>query len=198
MRQVSVLEFNRLTKSAVHRQRLSIRLPSTRVVLENLEPRTVYNVTIKAGTDFGYGDLGWACFSTLDYGEENVLKLKARTPNSLTLTWPASWLPAATEPYTIRARTLHSVSGREREVSISNHNEDGSNPEYVLRNLEPGSTFNVTLSTAFEFLKFKANGVRLMSLKVPASRGKYYLKNPLAPPNRKATWAVFSTLGQGY
>lgn len=191
----------------------------------------------KAGTDFGYGDLGWAVFSTLAYKEENVLRLKARTPNSLTLTWPASWLPVPNEPYTvrflksltcfksisvvengmvyklwvrpyviismiqIRARTLHSVDGHEREVSISNHNEGSLNPEYTLRNLEPGSTFNVTLSTALEvYLKlFKINSTDLnkTTFKAAESRGVFYLKNPTAPPNRKSSWAVFSTLRQG-
>uniref|UniRef100_A0A0M3IMW4 Fibronectin type-III domain-containing protein n=1 Tax=Ascaris lumbricoides TaxID=6252 RepID=A0A0M3IMW4_ASCLU len=103
-----------------------------------------------AGTDFGFGSLGWAAFATLGEGEQFILRLKSRTPNSLTVKWPVSWLSAPNVPYTIRAKTLYSIDGTDKEVSVSSYNEPGRNPEYTLRNLAPGAIFNVTMSTLSE------------------------------------------------
>ncbi|VDN54747.1 unnamed protein product, partial [Dracunculus medinensis] len=125
------------------RYKLSIQLPTTKVTFLNLDPRTVYNVTIQASTEFGYGDLGWATYSTLDVNEDFILRLKTRTPNSLTIKWPASWFDTPSTRYT-GTRILHSIVGSEKEISISSYN-DGHVPEHLLHDLEPGATFNVTL-----------------------------------------------------
>ncbi|VDM46852.1 unnamed protein product [Toxocara canis] len=188
---VSAFEFNSVTKISTQRRRFPVRFPNTRIRLEGLLPRTVYNITIQvilylfirsivlttkmtfnmngskiffivfvfilgnklklssleAGTDFGYGSLGWAAFATLGEGQQYVLRLKSRTPNSLTLKWPISWFSAPSVPYTIRAKTLYSIDGSDKEVSVSSYSEAGRAPEFTLRNLAPGSIFNITMST---------------------------------------------------
>jgi hypothetical protein len=47
----------------------------------------------------------------------------------------------------IRAHTIHSLDGSSKEVSIISYIEPGRRPEYTLRHLSPGTTFNVTLTT---------------------------------------------------
>jgi hypothetical protein len=44
--------------------------------------------------------------------------------------------------------TLHSTDGSEKEVTISSFQEEGVSPEFTLRDLSSGATFNVTLSSA--------------------------------------------------
>uniref|UniRef100_A0A915ADZ8 Fibronectin type-III domain-containing protein n=2 Tax=Parascaris univalens TaxID=6257 RepID=A0A915ADZ8_PARUN len=178
---VSAFEFNSVTKISTQRRRFPVRFPNTRIRLEGLQPRTVYNITIQAGTDFGFGSLGWAAFATLGDGEQFILRLKSRTPNSLTVKWPLSWLSAPNVPYTIRAKTLYSIDGSDKEVSVTSYNEPGRSPEYTLRNLAAGAIFNVTMSTHSESTSGNVFGVRTY----PSAQ------------SRKVTWAVFSTLQQG-
>uniref|UniRef100_A0A0M3K245 Fibronectin type-III domain-containing protein n=1 Tax=Anisakis simplex TaxID=6269 RepID=A0A0M3K245_ANISI len=180
---VIAFEFNEATKISIQRRRLTVRFPNTRIRIEGLSPRTVYNVTIQAGTDFGYGSVGWAAFSTLGKHEQFILRLTSRTPNSLTLKWPVSWLSSSSVPYTIRAKTIYSVDGSEKEVSVTTFNEPGKPPEHTLRNLAPGSIFNLTMSTLGESAINDKNllGVRTFS----------------STQSKKFTWGVFSTLQQG-
>lgn len=57
---------------------------------------------LQAGTNYGYGTLGWAVFSTLHRMEDGfVLKQRMKTPNALTLTWPSQWLPSPTSRFTV-------------------------------------------------------------------------------------------------
>ncbi|VDO63818.1 unnamed protein product [Heligmosomoides polygyrus] len=127
---------------------------------------------MQAGTTYGYGMLGWAVFSTLSQNSDGfILRQRTKTPNALTLTWPEHWLPTPTSKFTIRAKTLHSPDNVEKEVMNMGVGEVGKTPEFVLRNLHPGSTYNATSKSR----KLKFDDVR-----------RY-----------KTSWSVFSTLVQG-
>ncbi|VDM55086.1 unnamed protein product [Angiostrongylus costaricensis] len=70
-----------------------------------------------AGTNYGYGAMGWAVFSTLLRNENGfVLKLRMKTPNALTVGWDPHWLPTPTSKFTIIAKTLHSPDNVEKEI----------------------------------------------------------------------------------
>ncbi|PIO74656.1 hypothetical protein TELCIR_03335 [Teladorsagia circumcincta] len=54
------------------------------------------------------------------------------------------------EKVCIRAKTLHSPDKVEKEIMNMGVGEVGKTPEFVLRNLHPGSTYNVSITTAAE------------------------------------------------
>ncbi|TMS39195.1 hypothetical protein L596_005760 [Steinernema carpocapsae] len=160
---------------------MSVRIPTTRVTVENLKPHSVYNITVQAGTDFGYGDLLWAVFSTLGVDETAILQLHSRTPNSLTVKWNQGWLPSPDSPFTIKGSTIHSIDGSSKEISVSSYIAPGKRPQYTLRNLNPGATMNVTIHT-------RVNAPS-------ANRLNAFIIKPVVL--MKSAWAVFSTLPQG-
>uniref|UniRef100_A0A158P9J0 Fibronectin type-III domain-containing protein n=1 Tax=Angiostrongylus cantonensis TaxID=6313 RepID=A0A158P9J0_ANGCA len=115
--------------------------------------------------------MGWAVFSTLLRNEDGfVLKLRMRTPNALTMRWDPHWLPTPTSKFTIIAKTLHSPDNVEKEIMNMGVGEVGGTPEFVIRNLHPGSTYNVSITTITE------------------RNGKTWCQT---------AWGVFSTLTQG-
>ncbi|KAK6037148.1 fibronectin type III domain protein [Cooperia oncophora] len=176
---MNVYEFVPSSKMLVKKLSLNVPVPKTSYSIGRLTPGSVYNVTLQAGTNYGYGTLGWAVFSTLSQGEDGfVLRQRMKTPNALTLTWPAQWLPTPTSRYTIRAKTLHSPDKTEKEIMNMGVGEVGKTPEFVLRNLHPGSTYNVSITTAAEATKPRMKKWDDASL-------------------YKTAWSVFSTLPQG-
>ncbi|KAK0399756.1 hypothetical protein QR680_003199 [Steinernema hermaphroditum] len=178
---VSIFQYHPETHTSTKVTSTSVRIPTTRFAVEHLKPQSVYNVTVQAGTDFGYGDLMWAAFSTLGVDEPVVLTLQSRTPNSLTVKWTQGWLPSPDSPFTIKGSTIHSVDGSSKEISISSFIAVGKRPQYTLRNLNPGATMNVTIFTRLHSPSF------------------HRLNNLLTKPvvAKKSAWAVFSTLPQG-
>uniref|UniRef100_A0A914CXQ8 Fibronectin type-III domain-containing protein n=1 Tax=Acrobeloides nanus TaxID=290746 RepID=A0A914CXQ8_9BILA len=118
---VIVYLFNPSTHQSQQVYATSLRMPTSRLVIDHLEANSVYNVTIKAGTDYGYGATSWMVASTI-----------------------------------------------------------GRRPEYTLRHLSPGTTFNVTLTTN-SYPKDQRPGVY--------SHGDTH--------RQKTTWATFSTLPLG-
>lgn len=56
-----------------------------------MEPETIYNITIQGGTEIGYGEQIWGTWSTLSIGQSHVLRLKDRTPTTLTVKWDPVW-----------------------------------------------------------------------------------------------------------
>ncbi|KAK6027411.1 fibronectin type III domain protein, partial [Ostertagia ostertagi] len=176
---MNVYEFVPSSKQLVKKLSLNIPVPKTSYSIGRLSPGSVYNVTLQAGTNYGYGTLGWAVFSTLSQTEDGfILRQRMKTPNALTLTWPSQWLPTPTSRYTIRAKTLHSPDKVEKEIMNMGVGEVGKTPEFVLRNLHPGSTYNVSITTAAE-----ASKPRMMKW----DDASLY----------KTAWSVFSTLTQG-
>ncbi|CAB3397248.1 unnamed protein product [Caenorhabditis bovis] len=156
---------------------ITVPIPITRLTIDNLKPASAYNVTVQAGTSYGYGKLIWCAFATLDNHGSNILKLRARTPNSLTLYWPANWLPTANSKFTIKARTIHSPSGIFKEIENSAVVEPGKPNEFVIDNLIPSSTYNISITTLEERPKNEKKWTTM----------KY-----------KFGWAVFSTMSQGH
>ncbi|CAI4231341.1 unnamed protein product [Auanema sp. JU1783] len=176
---LNVYEFNTASKTVSKKFSFNIPIPKTSFLVNKLNPGTVYNLTIQAGTSYGYGNTVWSTFSTLGSDhEEIVLKLAQRTPNSLTLTWPTKWLPTPTSRFTIKAKTIHTPGNVEKEVMVAGVGEPGRPNEFALRNLYPGSTYNVTITT-----------------NIPESSKKE--NKWVGGPKRKASWSVFSTLTQG-
>ncbi|KAK6754183.1 hypothetical protein RB195_013282 [Necator americanus] len=176
---MNVYEYIPSSKILLKKFSLNVPVPKTTYSIGRLTPGAVYNVTLQAGTNYGYGTLGWAVFSTLYRTEDGfILKQRMKTPNALTLTWPLQWLPSPTSRYTIRAKTLHSPDNVDKEIMNVGVGEVGKTPEFVLRNLYPGSTYNISITTAVEVTKPR-------SKKWP--QGNLY----------KTAWSVFSTLTQG-
>ncbi|KAJ1374103.1 hypothetical protein KIN20_036701 [Parelaphostrongylus tenuis] len=176
---VNVYEFLPSSKVLTKKFSFTVPIPRTTYLIDKLTPGSVYNITIQAGTSNGYGATGWAVFSTLLRNEDGyVLKLRMKTPNALTVRWDAHWLPAPTSKFTIAAKTLHSPDNVEKEIMNMGVGEIGTAPEFIIRNLHPASTYNVSITTVAETSK----------------------SHPLKwsdPIVRKTAWGVFSTLTQG-
>ncbi|VDM85388.1 unnamed protein product [Strongylus vulgaris] len=104
---LSVYEFLPATKSLTKKFSLNVPVPMSTYAIGRLTPGSVYNITLQAGTNYGYGTLGWAVFSTLYRNEDGfILKQRLKTPNALTLTWPAQWLPSPTSRFTVGILTF--------------------------------------------------------------------------------------------
>uniref|UniRef100_A0A914D806 Fibronectin type-III domain-containing protein n=1 Tax=Acrobeloides nanus TaxID=290746 RepID=A0A914D806_9BILA len=97
---VIVYLFNPSTQQSQQVYATSLRMPTSRLVIDHLEANSVYNVTIKAGTDYGYGATSWIVASTIGVGESQILRLDSRTPSSLTVFWPITWLSSPQDPFT--------------------------------------------------------------------------------------------------
>ncbi|CAJ0926604.1 unnamed protein product, partial [Mesorhabditis belari] len=66
----------------------------TSFLATRLNPGNVYNITIQAGTTFGYGSTAWIATNTLAVGDSYIIKQKIRTPNSIIVAWPSAWMGA--------------------------------------------------------------------------------------------------------
>ncbi|CAI2353415.1 unnamed protein product [Caenorhabditis sp. 36 PRJEB53466] len=162
--------------SSTNKRSITVPVPVSRLLINGLKPGTAYNVTIQAGTSYGYGNRAWSAFATLDNDGANILKLRARTPNSLTVYWPANWLTKTTSKFTIKAKTIHSPSGMFKEIENSAVGEPGKANEFLVDNLLPSSTYNITITTSDDQ---KVEGKKRAQMKW------------------KHGWAVFSTMSQG-
>lgn len=69
----------------------TVPVPGTTIKFNDLRPKTAYNITVQGGTDLGYGGIMWGVFSTLPTGHGHILKLKHRTPTTLTVEWDPVW-----------------------------------------------------------------------------------------------------------
>lgn len=70
---------------------LHVPRPGLRVWLRDLEPSTIYNITVQAGARQGLSEVLWGSYSTLDPGQPHILRLKYRTPTSLHVQWTPVW-----------------------------------------------------------------------------------------------------------
>ncbi|CAJ0592108.1 unnamed protein product [Cylicocyclus nassatus] len=175
---LTIYEYLPTSRILLKKFSLNVPVPMTTYSIGRLTPGSIYNVTLQAGTNYGYGALGWAVFSTLNNNDDGfILKQRLKTPNALTLTWPAQWLPTPTSRFTIRAKTVHSPDNVDKEITNMGVGEVGKSPEFVLRNLHPGSTYNISITTPLEATK---------SSIMWRSGGLF-----------KTAWSVFSTLTQG-
>jgi hypothetical protein len=71
----------------------TVPFPGTSIRFDDLQPQTIYNVTLKAGTDGGYGTTTWGVWSTLPAGAPSAgsLRLRNWSPGSLTIDWEPIW-----------------------------------------------------------------------------------------------------------
>lgn len=117
--------------SSTNKRSITVPIPLTRLQIDGLKPATAYNVTVQAGTSYGYGNKVWCAFATLDSDEANILKLRSRTPNSLTVYWPANWLTKTTSKFTVpilKTRSLYyfQCSDQSKDHSFSNRSIQGN------------------------------------------------------------------------
>lgn len=66
-------------------------MPGNSIKFTELQPETIYNITVQGGTDVGYGQMIWGAWATLPTGKTWILRLKDRTPNTLTVEWEPIW-----------------------------------------------------------------------------------------------------------
>lgn len=69
----------------------TVPVPGNTIKFTDLHPETIYNITVQAGTNSGYGQILWGAYSTLAPGQQHILRLKIRTPTSLTVQWEPVW-----------------------------------------------------------------------------------------------------------
>ncbi|PAV68702.1 hypothetical protein WR25_15133 [Diploscapter pachys] len=174
---INIYEYSPSTKLFAKKDSITVPIPKTVYNIGNLSPASIYNITVQAGTSYGYGNLAWATYSTLGNNDTDILKQRARTPNSITLTWPVNWLPSLNSKFTIKATTIHSPDNIEKEILDTATLEPGKTSEYTLKNLNPGSTYNVSITT---------------NMNEGRSRNKWNEQ-----VKTKIAWAIFSTLTQG-
>lgn len=70
----------------------SVPYPGTSIKFEDLFPETIYNITVQAGTNSGYGQILWGTYSTLAPGQNHILRLLDRTPTSLSVEWEPTFV----------------------------------------------------------------------------------------------------------
>ncbi|CAI5452816.1 unnamed protein product [Caenorhabditis angaria] len=162
---------------SMKKQSITVPFPRSRVTIDFLKPATAYNITVNAGTSYGYGQSVWSAFATLDNDENNFLKMRGRTPNSLTVWWPSTWLTKPTSKFTIKVKTLYSPTGIYKEIENSAVGEPGKANEFAIDNLMPSSVYNITIITT--------------AAQLDDEEKKWTQKR------WKSAWAVFSTMSQG-
>uniref|UniRef100_A0AC35UE32 Protein-tyrosine-phosphatase n=1 Tax=Rhabditophanes sp. KR3021 TaxID=114890 RepID=A0AC35UE32_9BILA len=122
----------------------TVSVPGTTIRFDNLNPETVYNITVQGGTNSGYGENLWGTYSTLATGQNHILKLKDRTPSTLTVEWDPVW-GTSHKGYVIAAKSLTSVFPHVRLNIIKSFEVDASSTSYVIHGLDPSTTYNVSL-----------------------------------------------------
>ena len=66
-------------------------MPGNSIKFTDLQPETSYNITVQGGTDVGYGQPVWGIWQTLPMGKTWILRLKDKSPTTLTLEWDPVW-----------------------------------------------------------------------------------------------------------
>ncbi|KAI6240848.1 hypothetical protein M3Y99_00392200 [Aphelenchoides fujianensis] len=124
----------------------TVPVPGTTIRFDDLRPETVYNITVQGGTaDQGYGEMIWGAFSTLPAGHQHILKLKHRSPTTLTVEWEPVW-GTSHQGYTLTAKALTSIYPNVRLNTVKQFTVGPRETEFVIRDLDPATTYNVTLT----------------------------------------------------
>lgn len=53
----------------------TVPVPGNSIKFEGLNPETIYNITVQAGTSSGYGHVLWGTYSTLAPGQRHIIRL---------------------------------------------------------------------------------------------------------------------------
>ncbi|CAI4231782.1 unnamed protein product [Auanema sp. JU1783] len=142
---VTIAPFDHHTGITGTPKNYTVPVPGNSIKFEGLNPETVYNITVQAGTNSGYGHILWGTYSTLAPGQRHILRLLNRTPTTLTVEWEPVW-GRSHSGYTLTARSLHSVFPHVRIHQLKTFDVDASETEYVIRGLHPSTVYNVTLT----------------------------------------------------
>ncbi|VDN93409.1 unnamed protein product [Brugia pahangi] len=140
---VTIAPFDSYTGRTGRPRNYSVPYPGTSIKFDNLSPKTIYNITVQAGTNSGYGEILWGTYSTLAPGENHVLRLLDRTPTSLTVEWESSFL--GDRGYILSWKSLHSAFKHVHINAIRSAEIPAGTTQYTIENLEPSTVYNVTL-----------------------------------------------------
>uniref|UniRef100_A0A914HBE2 Fibronectin type-III domain-containing protein n=1 Tax=Globodera rostochiensis TaxID=31243 RepID=A0A914HBE2_GLORO len=141
---VTIAPVDALSMKAGGRKNFTVPVPGNSIKFNELQPDTIYNITVQGGTDNGYGATVWGSWATLSPGKTWILRLKDRTPGSLTVEWDPVW-GIAHRGYILTAKAIHSTHPFLRIGSIRTLDVPSTATEFAIRGLEPTSTYNVTL-----------------------------------------------------
>lgn len=89
--QVTIAPFDAVKGVTGRPKNYTVPYPGSSIRFEDLRPDTIYNITVQAGTDSGYGQILWGTYSTLAPGQNHILRLVYRTPTTLTVEWEPVW-----------------------------------------------------------------------------------------------------------
>jgi hypothetical protein len=114
--QVTIAPYDPISRLTGPNRTYTVPVPGNRIKFTELDPETIYNITVQAGTSIGYGEVLWGAYSTLAPGQQHILRLKSRTPTSLTVQWDSVW-GTSHSGYTVRrSNPIESIT-----VSFADH-----------------------------------------------------------------------------
>ncbi|CAB3401714.1 unnamed protein product [Caenorhabditis bovis] len=142
---ITIAPFDPRTGKTGSPKNYTVPYPGNSIKFEGLMPETIYNITVQAGTNSGYGHILWGTYSTLAPGQRHILRLLNRTPTTLSVAWEPVW-GRGHSGYTLTARTLYSVYGNVRLHQIKTFDVEATETEFVIRGLHPSTVYNVTLT----------------------------------------------------
>uniref|UniRef100_A0A914QG08 Fibronectin type-III domain-containing protein n=1 Tax=Panagrolaimus davidi TaxID=227884 RepID=A0A914QG08_9BILA len=141
---VTITPLDTYTLEPGHSKNYTVPVPGNSIKFTDLTPETIYNITVQGGTNSGYGEMLWGTYSTLSTGQTHVLRLKNRTPTTLTVEWEPVW-GTQHRGYTLTAKSLASIYNNVRLNTIKSFDVDATQTDFVIRGLDPATTYNVTL-----------------------------------------------------
>uniref|UniRef100_A0A915DKV5 Fibronectin type-III domain-containing protein n=1 Tax=Ditylenchus dipsaci TaxID=166011 RepID=A0A915DKV5_9BILA len=142
---VTIAPLDKYTMKAGPPKNFTVSVPGNDIRFEELIPETIYNITVQGGTEMGYGEMIWGAWSTLPVGQPHILRLIHRTPTTLTVGWDPVW-GTSHKGYVLTAKALSSIYPNVRMNTIKTNDVSPTATEFVIRGLDPATTYNVTLS----------------------------------------------------
>ncbi|ETN71312.1 fibronectin type III domain protein [Necator americanus] len=141
---VTIAPFDPRTGVTGPKKNYTVPVPGNSIKFEGLTPETVYNITVQAGTNSGYGHVLWGTYSTLAPGQRHIIRLINRTPTTLHVEWEPVW-GRSHSGYVLTARSLHSVYSNVRINQVKTFEVEPWESDFVIRGLHPSTVYNVTL-----------------------------------------------------
>ncbi|KJH44141.1 fibronectin type III domain protein [Dictyocaulus viviparus] len=141
---VTIAPFNPVTHETGPKKNYTVPVPGNSIKFESLNPETVYNITVQAGTNSGYGHTLWGTYSTLAPGQRHIIRLLNRTPTTLHVEWEPVWGRSHTG-YILTARSMHSVYGNVRIDQVKTFDVEPWESDFVIRGLHPSTVYKIVL-----------------------------------------------------
>ncbi|VDO74656.1 unnamed protein product [Heligmosomoides polygyrus] len=141
---VTIAPFDARTGVTGPKKNYTVPVPGNSIKFDGLSPETVYNITVQAGTNSGYGQILWGTYSTLAPGQRHIIRLLNRTPTTLHVEWEPVW-GRNHNGYILTARSLHSVYSNVRINQVKTFDVESWESDFVIRGLNPSTVYNVTL-----------------------------------------------------